>query len=53
MNDIIVSKLTKRLTVRYDGGCVSLPADLQKEVDAYWGNCSAAGSGIREARYLP
>ncbi|NTW89832.1 MAG: NUDIX hydrolase [Candidatus Moranbacteria bacterium] len=36
MNDIIVSKLKKHLTVRYDGGHVLLPADLQKDVDDYW-----------------
>jgi 8-oxo-dGTP pyrophosphatase MutT (NUDIX family) len=36
MNDIIVSRLLKNIIVRYDGGHVSLPADLQKEVDAYW-----------------
>jgi len=36
MGDITVSKLKKDLVVRYDGGHVLLPADMQKEVDEYW-----------------
>lgn len=36
MSDIVVSRLEKDLVVRYNGGRVSLPSDLQREIDVYW-----------------
>jgi hypothetical protein len=46
MQVISIRPITKGIIVRYDGGHVLLPADLQKDVDDYWEERIIRNSGV-------
>src|SRR3989344_7568639 len=47
MKDIVISRLTKKLIVRFSNKQVMLPPSLQDKIDAYWDSLLQSGKSYR------